>query len=50
MAARAYVVTTHGQRVYLADGDWITAEPNGDGYYPIKPDIFAATYEPVVDD
>lgn len=41
-----YVVTAHGQHAYLADGDWIIAEPDGRGYYPCKPDIFAATYEP----
>ena len=42
-----FVITAHHQPVTLEDGDWITAEPNGDGYYPIKPDIFEATYEPV---
>lgn len=41
----AYVITAHAQRVYLEPGDWILPEPNGDGYYPVKPDIFAATYE-----
>ena len=30
------------------DGDWITRGVK-DEYYPVKPDIFAATYEPVVD-
>jgi hypothetical protein len=44
---RFYVVTAHGQRVYLEAGDWIIAEPDGRGYYPCKPDIFEATYEPV---
>ena len=41
----AYVVTIHGQRVYLQNGDWVIAEPDGEHYYPCKPDIFAATYE-----
>lgn len=43
----AYVVTIHGEKAHLADGDWIIAEPDGQHYYPCKPDIFAATYEPV---
>ncbi len=30
-----------------ADGDWILPEPKADRYYPCKPDIFAATYEPI---
>ncbi len=44
---RFYVVTAHGQRAYLADGDRIIPEPDGEHYYPIKPDIFAETYEEV---
>jgi len=44
---RFYVTTIHGQRAYLASGDWIIAEPDGIHYYPCKPDIFEATYEPV---
>lgn len=44
---RAYVTTAHGQKVYLEPGDWIIAEPDGRGFYPCKPDIFAATYEVV---
>lgn len=41
-----YVVTTHGQRCYIEPGDWIIPEPDGVHFYPCKPDIFAATYEP----
>jgi len=41
-----YVVTIHDQRCYLSPGDWVVPEPDGVHYYPIKPDIFAATYEP----
>jgi hypothetical protein len=44
---RAYVVTIHQQKVYLEPGDWILPEPDGEHFYPVKPDIFAATYEPV---
>jgi hypothetical protein len=44
-----YVVTIHGQRCYIAPGDWILPEPDGVHYYPVKPDIFEQTYEPVPD-
>lgn len=44
---RRYVVQTAGGTAFLWPGDWIIAEPDGRGYYPCKPDIFAATYEPV---
>lgn len=43
---RAYVVTAHGQKVYLEPGDWIVAEPDGRGYYPIKADIFPTICDP----
>lgn len=42
-----YVVTIHDQRCYLSPGDWIIPEPDGVHYYPCKPEVFAATYEPV---
>jgi len=41
------VVTIHGQRTRVTIGDWIIAEPDGEHFYPCKPDIFEATYEPV---
>ena len=41
----AWVVTIHDQRVYLSDGDWILPEPDGIHFYPVKDDIFQATYE-----
>lgn len=44
-----YVLTIHGQQAYLKPGDWVIAEPDGEHYYPCKPEIFAATYEPVDD-
>lgn len=43
----AYVVTIHGERATLAPGDWVIREPDGEHYYPCKPDIFEATYEAV---
>lgn len=44
---RVSVMTAHEQPVSLEDGDWIVPEPRPDRFYPIKPDIFAATYEVV---
>jgi hypothetical protein len=42
-----HVHTIHaGQIVILKDGDWIIPELDGVHFYPCKPDIFAATYEP----
>jgi hypothetical protein len=46
--APAHLHTIHqGQIVQLAPGDWIVPEADGEHFYPIKPDVFAATYEPV---
>ncbi len=46
-----YVLTAHGQNMILEDGDWIIPELDRPGhFYPCKPDIFAATYEPWEDD
>lgn len=36
-----------GQSVYLEPGDWILPQPDGEHFYPCKPDIFEATYEAV---
>ena len=42
-----YVVTIHGQVTWLAPFDWVIQEPDGEHYYPCKPDIFDLTYEAV---
>jgi hypothetical protein len=43
---KPHVHTAHaGQVVYLELGDFVVPEPNGAGYYPIKPEIFSAKYE-----
>lgn len=47
-ANQPYVITAHRQRVFIEPGDWIIAELDGRGFYPCKPDIFAATYEEAV--
>jgi hypothetical protein len=44
-----YVVTIHRQRVYLEHGDWVIPEGDGVHFYPCKPDIFEATYEPATE-
>lgn len=51
---RAYVVTAHNQKVYVLWGDWIIPEPiDPDAAplpircYPVKDEIFRATYEEV---
>jgi len=46
---RPCVITSHHQRVYLADGDWIIPDGIDGTFYPCKPDIFEATYEPVAE-
>ena len=43
-----HVHTIHnGQIVLLEVGDWIIPEPDGEHFYPCKPDIFKETYEKV---
>jgi hypothetical protein len=42
-----FVVTTHGQKTWIQPGDWIVAEPSGNGHYPVKDAIFRDRYEPV---
>jgi hypothetical protein len=44
----AYVTTIHGQRAYLDSEDWVITELDGVHHYPCKPDIFAATYAPIL--
>jgi hypothetical protein len=39
------VVTTMEGEIYASVGDWIIKGVKGE-FYPCKPDIFAATYEP----
>jgi hypothetical protein len=42
-----YVTTIHGQRTTIVDGDWIIPEPDGEHFYPVKPEVFESTYDPV---
>ncbi len=38
------------QIVQINFGDWVIPEPDSEHFYPCKPDIFAATYEPCEED
>jgi len=44
----APVINTLEGNLYTSSGDWIIKGVNGE-FYPCKPDIFEATYEPVTD-
>lgn len=41
----AFVITIHGEKAHLQNGDWVITEPDGEHHYPCKPDIFETTYE-----
>jgi hypothetical protein len=41
------VTTVHGEQAIVRHGDWIIPEKEVGRFYPCKPDVFAATYEPV---
>lgn len=45
----AYVIPTLEGTHIVSDGDWIITGIKGERY-PCKPDIFEATYEPIVDE
>lgn len=44
-----FVTGADGQETWVEPGDWIVAEPDGGSHSAHKPDIFAATYEPVTE-
>lgn len=41
-----YDAVAHKEWLPLANGDWVIKGVNGE-FYPCKPDIFRATYDPV---
>lgn len=43
------VTTTHGEKAVVRHGDWILPDSRPGTFYPCKPNIFQATYEPVGD-
>lgn len=46
---RELVIDTLEGRMYASPGDWVIRGVAGE-FYPCKPSIFEATYEPVEDD
>lgn len=43
---KPHVHTIHdNQLVVLEVGDWVIPEPDGEHFYPCKPEIFKVTYE-----
>lgn len=40
------LTTTHGDPAIFRHGDWIIPDSKPGTFYPCKPDVFAATYEP----
>ena len=40
------MTTIHGEEAIARPGDWIVREREPGRFYPVKPDIFAETYEP----
>lgn len=40
------VMTTHGCPVTIVPGDYVILEPDGNGHYPCKPEIFEKRWEP----
>ena len=43
-----HVHTIHNNQIVILEvGDYIIPEPDGEHFYPCKPDIFKATYEAV---
>lgn len=43
------LTTTHGDPAPCRAGDWVIPDSKPDTFYPCKPDVFEATYEPVKD-
>jgi len=43
---KPHVHTIHDNQIVILEvGDYIILEPNGINYYPVKPDVFADTYD-----
>lgn len=41
-----FVTTMHGDKIQIYHGDWILPEPMEGRFYPVKDEVFRATYEP----
>ncbi len=47
---KPHVHTIHNNQIVLLEiGDFVIPEPDGEHFYPCKPDIFEATYEPAAE-
>ena len=45
---KPHVHTIHDNQIVILEvGDWIIPEPDGEHFYPIKPDIMKNTYEQI---
>lgn len=42
-----HLTTVHGDTAIARIGDWVIPEPEPGRFYPCKPAVFEATYEPV---
>lgn len=42
-----YVITMHGDRATLKDGDYVIPEPDGVHFYPCDAEIFHKRWEPI---
>ena len=46
-----HVHTIHNNQIVILEvGDFIVREPDGEHFYPVKPDVFWETYEGVQED
>lgn len=41
------VITVHGKTAVIRHGDWIIPDNKPGTFYPCKPEVFVAKYEPV---
>ncbi len=49
-SSNLHLHTMHkGQTVDLEDGDWIIPEPDGEHFYPCKPNEFEARYDKITE-
>ncbi len=47
LGSGTFYVDGHQGPSRVNEGDWIIAEPDGEGFYPCDPETFAHKYEPV---
>lgn len=42
-----YVMSSYNTPIFLKDGDWVIAEPDGVHFHACSPEVFEANYEKV---